>query len=147
MEELIEKVLERKGCPLHYWIGGKAGAPWLIFLHGACVDHQSFGKLLPAFMEDFQVLAWDARGHGSSQPMGERFTVPLAVDDLMEIMQKEEISTPVIIGHSNGTYIAQELVFRHPEKVRALGIIDGTCITWPHSAFTQWLVKASVGGV
>lgn len=145
MEMLTEKVFARNGCPLHYWVGGKAGAPWLIFLHGACVDHHSFDPILPSFVEDYQVLAWDARGHGSSQPIGEPFTVPLAVDDLMALMEEERILSPVLIGHSNGTYIAQELVFRHPEMVKALAVIDGTCITWPHSAFTRWIVKASVG--
>lgn len=145
MDALIEKTLVRNGCVLHYWVGGKAGAPWLIFLHGACVDHHSFDPVLPSFVEEYQVLAWDARGHGSSQPMGETFTVPLAVEDLMSLMEEEKIQSPVLIGHSNGTYIAQELVFRHPEKAKALVVIDGTCITWPRSAFTQWILKASVG--
>lgn len=145
MNSLVEKVLVRNGCPLRYWVGGKAGATWLIFLHGACVDHHSFDPVLPAFLEDYQVLAWDARGHGSSQPMGDRFTVPLAVDDLIALMEEERIEAPVLIGHSNGTYVAQELVFRHPEIVKALVVIDGTCITWPHSAFTRWAVRASVG--
>jgi Predicted hydrolases or acyltransferases (alpha/beta hydrolase superfamily) len=141
--ELKEFVLERQGCPIHYWLGGDETAPWVIFLHGACVDYHSFDPILPVIGERYHVLAWDARGHGSSQPMGDAFTVPLAVEDLLALMDQLHIEQAVLVGHSNGTYIAQEFVFRHPERVRALVIADGTCITWEHSAFENYLVNHS----
>jgi len=31
MNELKEAVLEREGCPLHYWVGGPTGAPLVVF--------------------------------------------------------------------------------------------------------------------
>lgn len=145
MDGFNEKVLVVEGSPIHYWTGGKEDSPWLIFMHGACVDHHSFDPILPEFLDNFKVLAWDARGHGLSQPMDKDFSVPLAVEDLLAVMAQEDIEQAVLIGHSNGTYIAQEMAFRHPEKVRALAILDGTCITWPRSKFDQWLVKASIG--
>ena len=141
--ELSEKFFELEGCPIHYWEGGKINAPWVIFLHGACVDHVSFDPILPVFAEKYHVLAWDARGHGSSQPMGKPFTVPLAVEDLIALMDSLKIQKAFIVGHSNGTYIAQELAFRHPERIKAMVIADGTCITWSHSAFENFLVNAS----
>jgi len=145
MDNFVEKIFTLEGCPIHYWSGGKEGAPWLIFLHGACVDHHSFDPILPAFAEDYRLLTWDARGHGLSQPMGKDFSVPVAVDDLLAIMNEENIELPVLIGHSNGTYIAQEMVFRHPGKARALVVMDGTCITWPRSKFEMGYVKAAIG--
>lgn len=142
-KHLQEKVYTRKGCPLHYWVGGADNLPWVILLHGACVDHHSFDPVVPKFLERFRVLCWDARGHGDSQPMGDAFTVPLAVEDLEALMDVEGINDAVLIGHSNGTYVAQEMVFRRPERVRALVIADGTCITWEHSAFEKLIVDAS----
>lgn len=144
MDELTAKVVEIKGCPIHYWIGGKAGKPWLVFLHGACVDHHSLDPIVEGLAGEYRVFTWDARGHGLSQPMGEPFTVPLAVEDVLDIMKLEGIETPVMIGHSNGTYIAQELAFRYPQSLTALVILDGTCITWPHSKWDEFLVKAGV---
>lgn len=32
---LSHHTLQRAGCPLHYWTGGAAGRPWLVFMHGA----------------------------------------------------------------------------------------------------------------
>lgn len=144
MTDFSEKVFIRNGCPIHYWIGGEDHQPWLVFLHGACVDHHSFDPLTVDLVNHYRILIWDARGHGLSQPMGQDFSVPLAVDDLLALMNLEGVDQPVLIGHSNGTYIAQELAFRHPLQLKAMVILDGTCITWPRSKMDEWLVKAGV---
>lgn len=140
---LTAHVLERQGCPLHYWVGGPAGRPLVVFTHGAGVDHHSFDPHLPVVAERYRVLTWDVRGQGQSQPMGEAFSLPLAVDDLLAIMDQLGHDQAVLVGHSNGTYISQELAFRHPERVKALVVADGTCITWQRMAFENWLVQVS----
>ncbi len=138
-----EDVLERKGCPLHYWTAGPEGRPLVVFTHGACVDHHSFDPNLPVVAGDYRVLAWDVRGHGRSQPMGDRFTVPLAVDDLLALLDRLGYERAVHIGHSNGSYIGQELVFRCPERVQALVVADGTCITWKHSRLERLALRTA----
>ena len=144
-QELQEFTLERKGCPLHYWVGGPEKAPLVVFTHGACVDHRSFKEQVPLVAEKYRVLTWDVRGHGISRPMGEPFDVPLAVEDLLAIIDQLGYAKAVYIGHSNGTYIHQELVYRYPERVQALVMIDGTCTTWKHSKFEYLLLRASPG--
>lgn len=138
-----ETILERQGCPIHYWLSGPNDRPLVVMTHGACVDHRSFDPILPALAEKYRVLTWDVRGHGLSQPMGTPFSVPLAVDDLLAILDTLGVQQAALVGHSNGTYIAQELVFRHPERVLALVIADGTDITLPRSGFDNWLVRIS----
>ena len=76
---LNEGVLERKGCPLHYWTTGPEGLPLVVFTHGACVDHHSFDPQISAVAGDYRVLAWDVRGHGQSQPMGSSRRRPLSI--------------------------------------------------------------------
>jgi len=142
---MTENILELKGCPIHYWVGGSQGRPLVVLTHGACVDHHSFDLHIPTVARDYRVLTWDVRGHGLSQPMGEPFSLPLAVEDLLAILDRLGYQQAVFVGHSNGTYIAQELAFRHPERVQALVIADGTCITWKRSAFDDWLVRISGG--
>lgn len=142
-EHMAGFVFERKGCPLHYWMAGPEERPLVVFTHGACVDHHSFDPVIPVVAQRYRVLNWDVRGHGESQPMGEPFDLPLAVEDLLAIVNHLGYEKAVFVGHSNGTYISQELAFRHPERVQALVIADGTCITWQHSAFENWLVHIS----
>jgi 3-oxoadipate enol-lactonase len=138
-----EQILERRGCPIHYWIGGPEGRPLVVLTHGACVDHHSFDPIAPVIAQQYRVLNWDVRGHGLSQPMGEAFSLTLAVEDLLAIVDLLGYEKAVFVGHSNGTYISQELAFRHPERVQALVIADGTCITWKRSAFESWIVNVS----
>ena len=99
--------------------------PLVVFTHGACVDHHSFDPAVPSVAQRYRVLTWDVRGHGRSQPIGAPFGLPLAVDDLLALVDQLGYATAVYVGHSNGTYIAQELAFRHPERVQALVIADG----------------------
>jgi pimeloyl-ACP methyl ester carboxylesterase len=140
---MTANVLDRKGCPLHYWVGGAEGRPLVVFTHGACVDHHSFDPQIPVVAQRYRVLTWDVRGHGKSQPMGDPFSLPLAVEDLLAILDQLRVEKAVFVGYSNGTYISQELAFRHPERVQALVIADGTCITWQHTAFGNWVIHVS----
>ncbi len=141
--ELQPFILERKGCPIHYWVGGPEDRPLVVLTHGACVDHRSFKLLAPVVAQKYRVMNWDVRGHGVSQPVGEPFSTPLAVEDLLALMDKLGYQKAVLVGHSNGTYIGQELVYRHPERVTAMVIADGTCITWHHTAFERWIIRES----
>jgi 3-oxoadipate enol-lactonase len=145
MTELEEHVLERGGCPLRYWVGGPADRPLVVFTHGVCVDHHSFDPHVPVIAQRYRVLTWDVRGHGQSRPSGQPFSVPLAVEDLLALMGAIGSEKAAFVGHSNGTYISQELAFRHPGRVLALVIADGTCITWEMSALENWLVRVSTG--
>jgi len=140
---LREHTLQRKGYPIHYWESGMEGAPLVVFTHGLCVDHRSWDATIPAVALKYRVLEWDVRGHGLSQPVSEPFSVPLAVEDLMALMDELACQKAVLVGHSNGTYISQELLFRYPQRVIGLVVADGTCITWEHSAFENWLVRNS----
>jgi pimeloyl-ACP methyl ester carboxylesterase len=140
---LTEHILEREGCPLHYWEGGVEGRPLVVFTHGACVDHRSFDPHVPAVAKNYRVLNWDVRGHGLSQPVGAQFSIPLAVEDLLAILEVLGYQKAVFIGHSNGTYITQELVYRYPERAQAIVIADGTCITWHRTAVDRWILRVS----
>jgi len=140
---LREHVLERYGCPLHFWEGGREGRPLVVFTHGACVDHHSFDPHLPVIARDYRVLAWDVRGHGRSQPMGRRFTVRLAAEDLLALVGRLGYRNAVFVGHSNGSYIAQEVAFRRPEAVLALVVVDGTCITWRRGPLELFMLRTA----
>jgi pimeloyl-ACP methyl ester carboxylesterase len=122
--KLREDTLVRDGIKLHYWTGGKAGAPWVVFTHGATIDHHEWDATLPLVGEHFRLLAWDARGHGLSRPAP--FDLQAAVADLLAILDRLDVSQAVFIGHSMGGNLGQELVFRHPERVRAMVCLDCT---------------------
>lgn len=126
---LSEKTISKDGCKIHYWISNNKNDKWLIFLHGAGADHKMFNDQLPVVNKDFNVLLWDARGHGVSRPIGDKFSIKLLVQDLIDIMNKEGIEKATFIGQSMGGNTAQEMAFYYPEKVENLVFIDCTCNT------------------
>jgi pimeloyl-ACP methyl ester carboxylesterase len=122
---LSEGTLERGDFKLHFWTGGKPGAPWVVLTHGATIDHHEWDATLPLLAERFRVLAWDVRAHGLSRPARMDFTA--AAQDLLDLLDVNEIERALFIGHSMGGNLHQEFVYRHPERV--LGMVFLGC-TW-----------------
>ncbi len=113
--DLTEHTLTRDNACLHYWTGGPVSAPLVVFTHGATIDHHEWDATLPLVGERFRVLAWDLRGHGLSRPG--TFSIPSAVDDLLALMNAVGAEQAVLVGHSIGGNVHQEVVFHHPERV------------------------------
>jgi pimeloyl-ACP methyl ester carboxylesterase len=122
--ELTEGLLERDGVTIHYWTGGKAGAPLVVFTHGATVDHHEWDATLPLAGQQFRILAWDVRGHGLSRPAP--FVLQSAVEDLLAILDRMQVKQAVFVGHSMGGNLHQELVFHYPKRVKAMVFLDCT---------------------
>jgi pimeloyl-ACP methyl ester carboxylesterase len=138
---LLEKTINKDGCNIHYWVSSCIKGQWLVFLHGAGADHEMFNNQIKEVTEKFNVLLWDARGHGKSRPMDEKFSIKLLVEDLIEIMNKENIDKATFIGQSMGGNISQELAFYHPEKVESLVLVDCSCNTMRLSNLEKFYLK------
>jgi pimeloyl-ACP methyl ester carboxylesterase len=117
-----ESVLERNGCSIHYWTGGKADTTLVVFTHGATVDHHEWEATLPVVAEHYRVLAWDVRGHGLSRPGTFDFIEARA--DLLALLDTVGVQKAILVGHSMGGNLGQEVVFHHPERVQALVMLD-----------------------
>lgn len=122
--DLVEGFLPRDGFSIHYWMGGKATAPLVVLTHGATIDHHEWDATLPVIGEHFRFLTWDIRGHGLSRPA--RFGLKEALDDLLALCDQLQVEQAVFVGHSMGGNLHQELVFHHPERVKALVFLDCT---------------------
>jgi pimeloyl-ACP methyl ester carboxylesterase len=129
---LTGRVLERLGCPIHYWTGGVEDAPLLVFLHGATMDHRMFNAQVEAFAGRYRLLVWDARGHGASQPIGKQpLTIMDYVEDLQAVLDHEGADAAAIIGQSMGGYIAQHLYRVDPQRFHAMVLIGATPVIFP----------------
>ncbi len=133
-------LFEVSGCRMHYWLAGPTDRPLVVFTHGATMDHRMFAAQVEAVAPQYRVLTWDVRGHGQSQPLGERFTVRGAVEDLRILLDKVGYEQAILVGHSMGGYISQEFLFLYPARVRALVAIDCPCLTMKH----PWLMAVGM---
>jgi len=131
--DIIEQTLNRQGTLLHYWTGGQESAPLVVFTHGATIDHHEWDATLPLVGEHFRVLAWDIRGHGLSRPG--TFSMPEAVDDLVALLDAIQVEQAILVGHSIGGNLHQEVVFKNPARVKAMVCLD---CTWNFQKLTRF---------
>lgn len=123
-------VLRRSGSRIRYWLAGPEDGRLVAFTPGASMDHRMFDAQVPAVVAaGYRVLTWDVRGHGLSKPIGRPFSVPNVAEDLLAIVDLLGYEKATLVGQSYGGYVAQELAFRHPERVAALVVIGSTPIT------------------
>ena len=124
--------LIRPGATIRYWVSGPARAPRVVLLHGATLDHHAWDAQVDALRDRYLVVVPDLRGHGESTMEG-RFRFSDALDDvtaLLDLLDAECPRTPVtLVGLSLGGNLAQEVVYRAPDRVDALVVADATCNT------------------
>jgi 3-oxoadipate enol-lactonase len=121
-------ILNRLGCPIHYWLAGSAEGPLVVLVHGALANHQQLQPQFDALAAHFRVLTLDLRGHGLSQPEGEPFSLACAVDDIAAILERCRPTCVIGIGLSMGGLIVQQLAARYPRLMQALAIIGAPSV-------------------
>ena len=141
---LVKHMIERPGCTIHYWLGGRKDAPLLIVLHGATMDHHMFDEQVKAFADDYRLLVWDARGHGASRPLSSGFILQDCADDLIAILEHLKVNQAVLVGQSMGGYVAQQVYLKYPERVQAIVIIGAINIAFAYAKWEVLAVKASL---
>lgn len=77
----------------------------------------------------YRVVAYDARGHGESDPApeGDGYGYPELVADLERVVAERLGKERFLLGgHSMGAHTAVSYALRHPERVAALAVIGPT---------------------
>jgi 3-oxoadipate enol-lactonase len=101
----------------------------LIFLHGWGHNHTVWKKEIEFFnKKKYDTLALDLRGHGKSGKPKKlaNYSMNNFAKDIDEIIKKEKIENPVLIGHSLGGMIILKFMELFPKKAKAIVLIDTT---------------------
>jgi pimeloyl-ACP methyl ester carboxylesterase len=91
----------------------------LLFLHGVGGGKASFDDQLGAFGDRWRCLSWDMPGYGDSAPLPE-MTWPALADAAAALLDHAGAPRAVVVGHSMGGMVAQELALRRRERVAGL---------------------------
>lgn len=110
--------------------------PWLIFLPGLTADHHLFDKQTEYFKARCNCLTWDAPAHGLSRPFRLEFSMFDIARYLHDILEKEEIIMPILIGQSFGGYISQVYMDLFPDSVSGFISIDSCPLKRKY--YTAW---------
>lgn len=110
------------GTTLYYEDQGKGDA--LILLHGLTSTHLMLNQEMMYFKDKFRVIAVDARGHGQSDKPSSH-TLNDHIEDVIALMDALNIETTHLIGMSMGTYVAQGVAIKIPERIKKMILISG----------------------
>ncbi len=122
---MTEKTYMTPCGAIRYWTNDiLPGRRTLVFLPGLTADHRLFDKQLEAFEDTFNVIVWDAPGHGESRPFRLDFTLMDKAEWLHSILEKEGAERPVLVGQSMGGYVAQCFMQKYPGETGGFVSID-----------------------
>jgi len=97
----------------------------MVFLHGFGNDAHVWDETCPTFAPYYRTLAFDLRGHGSSDWDAEmRYRHASMADDFEAAFEALGLGRMVLVGHSMGGRVAMRLAGRMPEKFAGLVIVD-----------------------
>jgi 3-oxoadipate enol-lactonase len=109
-------------APLAHLRWGAAG-PWIMLLHGIGGGRGGWDATGAALAgSGCRVLAVDLPGYGASPPV-EPFDLAGLAAAVLRLLDAVDAERAVLVGHSMGGMIAQELAARSPGRVQALVLV------------------------
>ena len=127
--EFEERVLERKGSRLHALVGGPAGAPGLVLVHGLGGSRSNWALLAPALARRRRVLVVDLPGHGRSEPLPAAPSLEPYAERVVAFAEQEGLVPADYVGHSLGGLVSLRVALQRPETVRRVVLAAGAGIT------------------
>ena len=119
--------VEVGGVPIELLTWGERGKPGLLFLHGNGAHADWWSFIAPFFAKDYRcaALSWSGMGrsgwrdHYSIEGFGQEALAAAEAAGLFETHEK-----PVVVAHSFGGTIANNLAARRGDRLKAAIIVD-----------------------
>lgn len=113
------------GIRIHYWRTGSGGdKPALVLAHGSSDDALVWVPLAKQFQDRYDIIMFDARGHGLSDPPTPADAPDVQVEDLAGLIRELGLQRPVLMGHSMGSASVAHFAAKYPDVPRAVILED-----------------------
>ena len=116
--------INRDGVGIYYEVHGDG--PPLLLTHGYSSTSAMWHGQVDALAKEHRLILWDMRGHGQSDYPDDpkAYSEALTVGDMAAILDAVGAKRAIIGGLSLGGYMSLAFYRSHPDRVRALLIID-----------------------
>jgi pimeloyl-ACP methyl ester carboxylesterase len=116
--------LDRGGIRIHYEVHGEG--PAILLTHGYSATTEMWRPQIAALSRAHRLIVWDVRGHGRSDYPEDQaaYSEEATVADMAAILDAAGAKEAVVGGLSLGGYMSLAFHLAHPERVRALLIVD-----------------------
>lgn len=103
----------------------QGAGPALVLLHGAMCDRRVWRAEAEDLAQNFDVVAWDAPGHGESFDPPEDFGLEDHARCLAGLLDGLGLGPAHVVGHSWGGGLALQLAASFPDAVASLVLVGG----------------------
>jgi pimeloyl-ACP methyl ester carboxylesterase len=116
--------IDRDGIKIHYEVHGSG--PALLLTHGYSSTSAMWQGQIEALSKNHKLVLWDMRGHGQSDYPDDpaAYSEALTVADMAALLDQIGAASAIVGGLSLGGYMSLAFYRAHPQRVRALLIID-----------------------
>ncbi|MDI1266217.1 MAG: alpha/beta fold hydrolase [bacterium] len=116
--------INRDGVNIYYEVHGSG--PPLLLTHGYSSTSGMWQGQIEALSKRHKLVLWDMRGHGQSDYPDDAaaYSEALTVGDMAALLDAVGADEAIVGGLSLGGYMSLAFYRAHPERVRALLIID-----------------------
>ena len=105
---------------LYYEVAGVGTS--LVMVHAGVADSRQWNNEFAYFSQSNQVIRYDMRGYGKSEPVNGEFS---HMSDLVSLLYALGIHEPIfIIGCSMGGSLALDFALTYPSRAKALVLVD-----------------------
>lgn len=115
----------------YYRVGN---GPPLVVCHGFYESARCREPLIETLRHEFDVVAYDARGHGRSGAPDDGYSIEGRVSDLISVVTELSLAEPVLFGHSMGAVTVAWTAARHPDLPRGVVLEDPVGMTESEAA-------------
>tara|TARA_Y100000296_G_scaffold15111_1_gene17765 strand:+ start:56963 stop:57769 length:807 start_codon:yes stop_codon:yes gene_type:complete len=106
--------------------GTSPDAPCVVFLPGVACSTWLFRDSVPLFNPNYKVVIFNNPGtNGTRLPVN--LTVERIAQIVVKVLQKENLTNCILIGHSMGGFTAQQVYKICPELVSKLVLLSSSC--------------------
>ena len=130
--ECTDGYVMANGIRLHYWRTG-GNKPALVLAHGSSDDALCWTNLARELQNDYDIIMFDARGHGLSDPPTPSDAPDVQVEDLAGLIKELKLERPILMGHSMGSASVAHFAAKYPDVARAV-ILEDPALVRPAGA-------------
>lgn len=98
--------------------------PPIVLAHGFSNDSRCWEPLVSELTDGYEVILYDARGHGFSAAPDDGYAIEHRIGDLRAILETLDLEHPILIGHSMGATTVAATAARYPDLPRAIVLED-----------------------
>ena len=120
--ERIDVTVSGGTLAAYRWSGD---GPVVLAAHGISSNHRAWGVVAAALDGAATLVAPDLRGRGRSNGLPGPYTIAQHAEDCAAVLDHIGARDAVVAGHSMGGFVATALATRHPDRVRAIVLVDG----------------------